>query len=217
MTVYLLGDVVTLTCTVRDAAGALADAGAITCTVTLPDATTTVLTHTHLSTGNYAVDYPPPVVGWFRVRWLATGANAGAFADDFTVVGAVPLLTRAHLEAHLQRTIAAADQASADAACDYAVAMVNQRLGFDPCTATFTDDTTTPATTVRVGADDVTAARAGAVRIAAQWFTNPQDRSSYAGPEGLSYVASPQLLSKLMSDADRVVLETIQLRYNPGF
>jgi hypothetical protein len=217
MATYDIGDVVTLTCTVRDAGGALADAGAITCTITLPDGTTAGPTPAHPSTGTYTATYTPAAAGRFAVKWVATGTNAGAFADDFTVIGSVPLLTRSHLETHLQRTISAADQASADAACDYAVAMVNQRLGFDPCTATFTDDTTTPATTVRVGADDVTAARAVAVRIAAQWFTNPQDRSSYAGPEGLSYVASPQLLSKLMSDADRVVLETIQLRYNPGF
>lgn len=214
MTVYTLGDVVTLTCTVRDAAGALADAGAITCTVTLPDGTTTVLTHTHPSTGSYAVDYPPPTVGWFRVRWLATGANAGAFADDFTVVAGVPLLTRSHLEAHLQRTIAAADQASADAACDYAVALVEDVLGFDVTSATFTDSA---GVVTRPSATDVTLARGIAVRIAAQWFTNPQDRQSYAGPEGLSYTASPQMLSKLMSEADRRTLVGIQLRHAPGF
>lgn len=213
MTVYTLGDVVTLTCTVRDAAGALADAGAVTCTVTLPDGTTTVLTHTHPSTGNYAVDYPPPTVGWFRVRWLATGANAGAFVEDFTVIAGPALLTRALLEAHLQRSISAADQASADAACDYATALVEDALGFDVCSATFTTGTTT----TRPSATDVTLARGIAVRIAAQWFTNPQDRQSYAGPEGLSYTASPMMLSKLMSEADRRTLVGIQLRYAPGF
>ena len=217
MSTYDLGDPVALSVTVRDAAGALANAGAMTLTVTLPDGTTATPTISNPSTGTYTATYVPAVVGRFVARWVSTGANAAAYSEDFTVVAGAPLLTRSHLETHLQRTISADDQASADAACDYAVAMVNQRLGFDPCTATFTTMAPADRDTVRVGADDVTAARAVAVRIAAQWFTNPQDRSSYAGPEGLSYVASPQLLSKLMSDADRVVLETIQLRYNPGF
>ena len=214
MATYDLGDVVTLTATVRDANGALADAGAITCTITLPDGTTTSPTPTHPSTGSYTATYTPAVAGRFAVKWLATGANAGAFADDFTVVAGVPLLTRSHLEAHLQRTIAAADQASADAACDYAVALVEDVLGFDVTSATFTDSA---GVVTRSSATDVTLARGIAVRIAAQWFTNPQDRQSYAGPEGLSYTASPQMLSKLMSEADRRTLVGIQLRHAPGF
>ena len=213
MATYDLGDVVTLTATVRDANGALADAGAITCTIALPDGTTTSPTPTHPSTGTYTATYTPAAAGRFAVKWLATGANAGAFADDFTVVAGVPLLTRSHLEAHLQRTIAAADQASADAACDYAIALVEDVLGFDVCSTTFTTGTTT----TRPSATDVTLARGIAVRIAAQWFTNPQDRQSYAGPEGLSYTASPMMLSKLMSEADRRTLVGIQLRYAPGF
>lgn len=214
MATYDIGDVVTLTCTVRDEAGALADAEAITCTITLPDGTTTSPTPTHPSTGTYTATYTPAVAGRFAVKWLATGANAGAFADDFTVVAGVPLLTRSHLEAHLQRTIAAADQASADAACDYAVALVEDVLGFDVTSATFTDSA---GVVTRPSATDVTLARGIAVRIAAQWFTNPQDRQSYAGPEGLSYTASPQMLSKLMSEADRRTLVGIQLRHAPGF
>jgi hypothetical protein len=213
MATYDIGDVVTLTCTVRDAGGALADAGAITCTITLPDGTTAGPTPAHPSTGTYTATYTPAAAGRFAVKWVATGTNAGAFADDFTVIGSVPLLTRSHLETHLQRTISAADQASADAACDYATALVEDVLGFDVCSATFTTGTTT----TRPSATDVTLARGIAVRIAAQWFTNPQDRQSYAGPEGLSYTASPQMLSKLMSEADRRTLVGIQLRHVPGF
>ena len=214
MATYDIGDVVTLTCTVRDAAGALADAGAITCTITLPDGTTTSPTPAHPSIGTYTATYTPAAAGRFAVKWVATSTNAGAFADDFTVIGAVPLLTRAHLEAHLQRTISAADQPSADAACDYATALVADVLGFDVTSATFTDSA---GVVTRPSATDVTLARGIAVRIAAQWFTNPQDRQSYAGPEGLSYTASPQMLSKLMSEADRRTLVGIQLRHAPGF
>ena len=56
-----------------------------------------------------------------------------------------------------------------------------------------------------------------ALRIAAQWFTNPEDRAQYAGPEGLSYTASPQMLSRIMGEADRRTLTSVQLRYAPGF
>ena len=56
-----------------------------------------------------------------------------------------------------------------------------------------------------------------ALRIAAQWFTNPEDRAQYAGPEGLSYTASPQMLSRIMGEADRRTLTSVQIRYAPGF
>ena len=40
---------------------------------------------------------------------------------------------------------------------------------------------------------------------------------SPSGPEGLSYTASPQMLSKIMSEADRRTLLSVQLKYAPGF
>lgn len=214
MSTYDLGDPVGLSVNIRDTAGALANAGAVTLTITLPDGTTASPTVTNSATGTYTATYTPAAAGRFAVKWLATGTNASAFADDFTVIGSVPLLTRSHLETHLQRTISAADQASADAACDYAAALVADVLGFDVTSATFTDSA---GVVTRPSATDVTLARGIAVRIAAQWFTNPQDRQSYAGPEGLSYTASPQMLSKLMSEADRRTLVGIQLRHAPGF
>jgi len=99
----------------------------------------------------------------------------------------------------------------------FARAFVVQRIGFDPATATVTDYTVDPPVQTTCDDEDILVARAVALRIAAQWFTNPQDRASYSGPEGLSYTASPQMLSKILSEADRVVLEMVQLKYNPGF
>lgn len=127
------------------------------------------------------------------------------------------LLSVELLEEYLQRSIAARDEASADAAVSYARALVVQRIGFDPATATVTDYTVVPQVQTTCDDEDVLAARAVGLRIAAQWFTNPQERASYSGPEGMSYTASPQMLSKIMSEADRVVLEMIQLKYEPGF
>ncbi len=114
------------------------------------------------------------------------------------------LISRADLEAYLGRSIGAADQESADAAVIAATAMVNAFLGFDVVTATLVDAT------------DLAACSGVAVRCAAQWFTNPQDRASYAGPEGLSFTASPQMLSQIMSAADRATLLGVQLKQQPG-
>lgn len=116
------------------------------------------------------------------------------------------LLTVTDLETHLHRAIAAKDEDSSQAAVDFAVALVGDVVGFD---VTGTEYTVADA--------DVLIVKAIAVRIAAQWFTNPEDRASYSGPEGMSYTASPQMLSKIMSEADRRTLVSVQMRYAPGF
>ncbi len=127
------------------------------------------------------------------------------------------LITVDLLEEYLQRQIAAKDASSAAAAVEFARAFVVQRIGFDPATASVTDYTVDPPVQTTCDDEDILVARGVALRIAAQWFTNPQDRASYSGPEGLSYTASPQMLSKILSEADRVVLEMVQLKYNPAF
>lgn len=88
-----LGAVVPLGTTVRDASGVLANAGAMSLTITLPDATTvTVPAVTPTSTGTYAYDYPTVQAGRHVVRWVATGVNAGAYTDVFDVRDAAPPL-----------------------------------------------------------------------------------------------------------------------------
>ena len=117
------------------------------------------------------------------------------------------LLSVDDLGAYLHRTIGSADQAAAVDACTFATAAVVDVIGFDPA------DTTE----YTVAQSDVDLARGIAVRIAAQHFTNPDQRQSYSGPEGLSYTGSPQLVGRIMTDADRKSLLSIQLRYAPGF
>ena len=117
------------------------------------------------------------------------------------------LVTVTDLENYLHRSIAVKDDDSAQAAVDFAAALVGDVVGFD--VATTTDYTVSDA--------DVLIVKAIALRIAVQWFTNPEDRAQYSGPEGLSYTASPQMLSRIMSEADRRTLVSVQMRYAPGF
>lgn len=86
-----LGDVVPLSTTVKDGAGAPANAGNMALTITLPDnSTATVGPVAPASTGSYAYAYPTTQAGRHTVRWLATGANACAYVDVFDVREAAP-------------------------------------------------------------------------------------------------------------------------------
>jgi hypothetical protein len=93
---YDLGDVVPLGITITDSTGANANASAVTCTIILPDGTSSTGSVTNPTTGFYNCDFSPSQVGRYSVRWLATGTNASAFTDDFVVrdyaeIGAVSL------------------------------------------------------------------------------------------------------------------------------
>lgn len=87
-----LGDTVPLTVEVRDSLGVLANAGAVTLTVTKPDGTNDSPSPTNPSTGIYRSDYAAATAGRYLVRWVATGANASAHTDAFDVRESVPPL-----------------------------------------------------------------------------------------------------------------------------
>lgn len=65
--------------------GALATAGAATWTVTLPDGATSSFAATTTGTGLYRNDFTTTLAGRHTVRWVGTGANAGAWAGSFNV------------------------------------------------------------------------------------------------------------------------------------
>jgi hypothetical protein len=99
-----LGDPVPLSVTIRDTSGALANAGSVSVTITLPDATTvTQGPISPASTGVYNYAFPTVQVGRHSVRWVATGANAGASTDMFEVLPAAPpgIVSLADTKAHL--------------------------------------------------------------------------------------------------------------------
>jgi hypothetical protein len=77
-----IGDVVRLETTATDPVGNLADAGAVTVSVTLPDGTAGAAGAVqHPSTGAYYADLAVTQAGRHLVRWVGTGANASAFAE----------------------------------------------------------------------------------------------------------------------------------------
>lgn len=90
MALFDLGDVANLTVTVRTAAGVAADAGAVACTVGLPDGTSVSPAVSKTATGTYQAAYTPTVAGRHTVRWVATGANASSYADVFDAFPANP-------------------------------------------------------------------------------------------------------------------------------
>lgn len=85
-----LGDVVALSWTVRDSAGQPVDAGVVTVSVTLPDGSTASPLVTHSGTGQYAASLATAQAGRHVIRWVATGANAGAYTDVLWVPPADP-------------------------------------------------------------------------------------------------------------------------------
>jgi hypothetical protein len=99
-----LGAVVPLGTTVKDSTGTLANAGSMTLTITLPDATTvSVSPVTPASTGTYTYDYTTVQAGRHVARWVATGIHAGAYTDSFDVREAAPpgIISLADTKAHL--------------------------------------------------------------------------------------------------------------------
>lgn len=109
---YDLGDVATLSVNVKDSTGAAANAGAMVCTVTAPDGTTSTPSITNTPVGTYTVSYTTTLVGRHSFCWVATGANAGAYTDVFDVddPAELPIVSLADLKAHLNITTTTDDE-----------------------------------------------------------------------------------------------------------
>lgn len=115
------------------------------------------------------------------------------------------LVTILDLERVLQRSIKTIDRDAAQYALDMATEVVMAELNADPNTWTDADSW------------DVETVRAIVVRSAAQWFTNPEDRAVYSGPEGLSYTASQARMSRIISPDDREKLMLVKVKRTAGF
>lgn len=109
---YDLADVVPLTVTIRDSAGALADGGSVTLTIQLPDGTTATPAVSHPSTGQYQVDYVPTMAGRHVAQWVCTGVNASGYTDTFDVRPAWPayIVSLADAKTQLNMTTSTDDE-----------------------------------------------------------------------------------------------------------
>lgn len=107
-----LGDPVPLSVEILDANGNLANAGAVTLTVTLPDGSTSSPSVTNGGTGVYTATFVTTQEGRHTVRWVATGANASAFTDAFDVAGAASqaIVSLDDVKAHLNITSTTNDE-----------------------------------------------------------------------------------------------------------
>jgi hypothetical protein len=88
---YDLADIVPLTVRTYDSSGALANAGSVTLTVThVGTSTSYIPTVSNPTTGTYQADFTPVLSGYYKVRWVATGANTSGYSDVFHVYDATP-------------------------------------------------------------------------------------------------------------------------------
>lgn len=95
---------------IKDVSGVLADPGALALTLTLPDGTAlvspTTIAYTHPSTGKYQVTYVTTQAGRHVARWVATGANASAYTQEWDVRPADTggIISLAEAKAHLNKS-----------------------------------------------------------------------------------------------------------------
>lgn len=135
MASFDLGDVVALGITITNSAGTAQNATAVVCTVTLPDGTSTTPTVTNSGAGLYDIAYVPSQSGRHVIRWVATGTNASAFTDEFTVrdLTTLPVVSYDMALEHLNIPAASANQEEIrrfiDAAQDLAENYVGAVLG----------------------------------------------------------------------------------------
>lgn len=108
-----VGDVYRCTFTNTSPGGGNVNAGTMALTITLPDATTTVVSPVApASTGVYQYDYPTTQAGRHTARWLGTGANPGAHIEAFDVRPAdvAYLVSLADIKAQLAITNTTSDE-----------------------------------------------------------------------------------------------------------
>lgn len=134
MAVYDLGDVVALGVTIKDSAGNPANATNVVATITQPDGSTVLPTVVNTATGLYDINFTPTQFGRYTIRWVATGANASAYADDFTVrdYTKMGIVSLDEVKAHLNISTSALDEEIRrfiDAASDLAENYVGCVLG----------------------------------------------------------------------------------------
>jgi uncharacterized phiE125 gp8 family phage protein len=107
-----VGDLYRTSMTLTSPSGGLVNAGTMSLTITLPDATTFPVTPvTPVTTGQYQYDYQTTQPGRHIARWVGTGANPGAYAEAFDVLDSTPryMISLADAKSQLNITDTASD------------------------------------------------------------------------------------------------------------
>jgi len=147
MASYDLGDVAALGITITNSSGTPQNATSVVCTITKPDGSTTTPSVTNSGAGLYDIAYTPTLSGRHTVRWVATGTNASAFTDEFTVrdLTTLPVVSYDMALSHLNIPAASADEDEIrrfiDAAQDLAENYVGAVLGRRSITETYDGQT----------------------------------------------------------------------------
>lgn len=184
MSIYDIGDVVTLSATIHDIDGDPVDAGTVVCTITLPDGSTTQPPVAHTAAGDYSAQLVCTMVGLHVVRWVAAGANAGAFTTDFFVTPGLVIVTPEQVCAKQRVAVPTAGSIEAAALAEAVAAAPGLVLGYLQRESI---DGLRPA--------GVAAVRAVAVRLAARLWRNPADAASESyGEQSISWV-DPRVLT----------------------
>lgn len=82
--VYTLGNIVTISTTTK-VGGVLTNATSMSLLIKDPTGTTTTVTPSNPSTGNYSYDLTVNYVGLYQYRFVGTGTAAGSQQDYFIV------------------------------------------------------------------------------------------------------------------------------------
>lgn len=143
---YALGQPIRLSTTIRDVAGALVNAGALTLTVQKPDLTTQPYgSPTNDGTGLYHQDVPATdltQLGHYQYKWVSTGTGAGVAVGEFDVFDPFEpaILTLAEAKDALDiPTATTSRDAEIQSLVDTITALVEDKLGGPAAPRTVTE------------------------------------------------------------------------------
>lgn len=232
MTTNDLGDTVYLTFVVKDATGALANAGAVTCTVTAPDGSQSTPAASNPSTGNYLAPFVTAQLGHHSYRFVATGANAQARADVFEVVdGSGAIVSLADIRAHLKLTSTSNDDElirMRDAAESFAESYTNAVLRKRTILGEAASGGTSAVTLRERPVQSIVAARENGITLASNFYTLNPPAGTLVRTSGYPYYPATWLAGYLNISVDYVagwgnaapadlrdaILEIVRIKYN---
>lgn len=218
---YDLADLVPLTVTIKDSAGAPADGGSVVLTVEKPNGITVTPAVTHASTGVYQVDYPPDMPGRHVAMWVCTGLNASGYSDAFDVRPANPayIVSLADIKQQLNKT-STTDDEELRAYLEAATGVIETYLGRAVVRRSFTEQleadgamilSWTPAVSLTsvATADGVTTWNVADLQVSASGIVvaKPTASTALVGDVLVTYVAGAAVVPANWALAARIIVQ----------